>query len=278
MHLFIMRINGEFHRDITPYSDRELTMILDRYEGYLPKNLYVHHYERAGLPSEIVMAYPSASIPVYELTCTRSRNKHEGLRLYTGRGPRSGIPIARRYFDYVWVEDDTPGGRIAYVDGREYSYLSEYTTRPISFRDAAEYVDYMHRHNVAPQGHKFSLSLDCVAEERRVGVLIASEPKARHQSDGRTLEVNRTCTDERYHNVCSALIGKALRIGKAMGYKRFISYTLPAESGASMRATGFREDGIVRGSKTGWDSPSRPREMPLRYPDEDKQRWILMVA
>lgn len=277
MHMFILRINGTFYRDTTTYSDRELTMILDRYEGYLPGNIHVHHYERTKFPSDIVMAYPSASIPVYELTRPQSRNAYEGLRLFTRRGPRSGVPVVRRYFDYVWVEGDSPGGKIAFVDGREYKLLSKYTAIPVDFRYAANYVNHMHRDNVAPQGHKFSIALQSV-EGYTVGVLIASEPKSRHQQDGRTLEINRCCADPRYHNVCTALNGKAIRMGKEIGYTRFLSYTLLTEGGASMLASGFQKDGIVKGRKTGWNSPSRPRNMPLRYPDGDKQRWVLQVA
>lgn len=276
-HLFIISINGKRHRDTTLYTDREFHMIMDRYGWYMPKNIHAYHFRSVDCVSDHVMAYPTTPIPIYELTWPKSESTHNGLRLYTKRGPRSGVPIIRRYFDFVWVEDDTPGGCIAYVDGKEYSYLSAYTPLPITFRDAAEYVNDLHRHNVAPQGHKFSLSLDSV-EERRVGVLIASEPKSRHQSNGTTLEINRCCTDSRYHNVCSALVGKAIRMGKEMGYTRFITYTLPTESGASMKAVGFQMDGIVKGRSNGWDSPSRHRSHALRYPEGDKQRWILSAA
>jgi hypothetical protein len=42
-----------------------------------------------------------------------------------------------------------------------------------------------------------------------------------------------------------------------MGYRRLITYTLPEEGGASMRASGFREVGLRGGGS--WSSPGRPR-------------------
>lgn len=274
LHQFLISIGGKPHKDNTAYNDREFQMILDQYDGYLPKNLRVYHYRASSGPGDILSGYPSIPIPVYELTRPKARVS-DGLRLYQKGGPRSGIPIKGRWFDFIWVTHGDPGGLIAYIDGREYSLLSSYTAFPITFKEAAEYVNYHHRHNVAPQGHKFSLALRSV-EGYTVGVLIASEPKARYQCDGRTLEINRCCTDPRYHNVCSALIGKAIRMGKEMGYTRFLTYTLESESGSSLKAVGFHVDGIVKAA--GWDSPSRHRSEPERNPDGAKKRWIFTTG
>ena len=64
-----------------------------------------------------------------------------------------------------------------------------------------------------------------------MGVAIASIPKARCQMDGLTLEINRCCADPRYADVCSNLYARTIRIGREMGYTRFLTYTLPEESG-----------------------------------------------
>lgn len=101
-------------------------------------------------------------------------------------------------------------------------------------------------------------------------------PKARRQMDGVTLEINRCCTDPRYADVCSNLYARTIRIGREMGYTRFLTYTLPEESGSSLRAVGFQLDGTVHGSSHGWDSPSRPRTAG-RYPSGDKLRWVLLA-
>lgn len=71
-----------------------------------------------------------------------------------------------------------------------------------------------------------------------VGVATAGRPVARHYDDGRTLEVNRTCTDGT-KNANSMLYGAVWRAAKAMGYLRCITYTQADETGASLRAAGW---------------------------------------
>ena len=51
--------------------------------------------------------------------------------------------------------------------------------------------------------------------------------------------MNRTCTDGTPH-VNSMLYGAAWRAAKAMGYRRLITYTQEGESGASLKAAGYR--------------------------------------
>ena len=100
-----------------------------------------------------------------------------------------------------------------------------------------------HRHCAAPQGHKFSVGL--TADGALIGVVIASTPKARALNDGRTLELNRICCDPVYRNAVSMVSGAAIRAARAMGYRRIVTYTLPQESGSSMLAVGFRQDGMT---------------------------------
>jgi hypothetical protein len=107
---------------------------------------------------------------------------------------------------------------------------------PITFASAKSFVLDHHRHNKPPIGHKFSIGaeLDGVL----VGVVMAGRPIARHFDDGRTIEINRTCTTGE-KNVNSFLYGAAWRCAKAMGYRRAITYTQAEESGASLRAAGW---------------------------------------
>ena len=70
------------------------------------------------------------------------------------------------------------------------------------------------------------------------------------------------------------LYGAAARAAKAMGYRRIITYILASESGASLRATGWRRDGVVKGRS--WDCPTRPRTD--KHPTEDKTRWVCDLA
>jgi hypothetical protein len=74
--------------------------------------------------------------------------------------------------------------------------------------------------------------------------------------DGWTLEVNRMTTDGT-KNACSMLYGAAWRVAKNLGYKKLITYTLPNETGASLKASGWRCIGIAGGGD--WNTQSRPR-------------------
>jgi len=107
---------------------------------------------------------------------------------------------------------------------------------PITFRAACAFVKEHHRHNKPPRGHKFSIGLK--KDGQLVGVAMAGRPVARHFDDGLTLEVNRTCTDGT-RNANSMLYGAIWRCGKAMGYKRCITYTQSDETGASLRGAGW---------------------------------------
>lgn len=125
---------------------------------------------------------------------------------------------------------------------------------PISLDEANAFVEAFHRHHKPVIGHKFSIGVasgDVVA-----GVAIVGRPVARGNDDGLTLEVNRCCTDGT-RNTCSMLYGAAWRAAKAMGYRRLITYTLPAEGGASLRAAGWTLIGQRGGGN--WNTPSRPR-------------------
>lgn len=127
---------------------------------------------------------------------------------------------------------------------------------PVTFTEAAQFVAMWHRHNVPPVGHKFSVGV--AAGDTLVGVAIVGRPVARHYDDGRTLEVNRTCTDGA-RNANSLLYGAACRAAFALGYRRLITYTQADESGASLRAAGWKVI-AERPVRTGWTTPSRPRE------------------
>ena len=73
----------------------------------------------------------------------------------------------------------------------------------------------------------------------------------------RRLEVTRVATDGT-PNACSLLYAAAWQATKALGYRRLLTYTQRGESGASLRAAGWR---IVaaRPPAPGCSRPSRPR-------------------
>lgn len=128
---------------------------------------------------------------------------------------------------------------------------------PVSFADAVAFVSAHHRHHAPPVGHKFSTGV--ANDGTLVGVAIIGRPVSRVlQADAiPTLEVVRTATDGT-HNANSMLYAAAWQGTKAMGYSRLITYTQECETGASLRAAGWRVVG-ERPARKGWDAPSRTR-------------------
>lgn len=128
---------------------------------------------------------------------------------------------------------------------------------PVTFAQAAGFVEMWHRHNPPPIGHKFSVGV-ANDDDVLVGVVMVGRPKARAFDDGLTLEVNRTATDGT-RNANSMLYGAARRATFALGYRRLITYTQGGESGASLRAAGWKVI-AERPARSGWNTPSRPTD------------------
>lgn len=126
---------------------------------------------------------------------------------------------------------------------------------PLNLDEANAFVAQHHRHHKPVPGAKFALAVSDKDGKVR-GVAIVGRPVARMADDGWTLEVNRVCTDGA-RNACSMLYGAAWRAAKALGFRRLITYTLPEEGGASLRAAGWRLLGLRGGGN--WNVPSRPR-------------------
>ena len=143
--------------------------------------------------------------------------------------------------------------------------------RPITLREANAFVGQFHRHHKAARGHKFSVAVD--ADGKLCGVAIVGRPVARHDDDGLTFEVVRLCTDGT-RNACSMLYGAAWRAAKGMGYLRGVTFTMAEETGASLRASGWRRVRDIAGRS--WDTPSRARTD--KHPLGPKVRWEIGEA
>lgn len=139
--------------------------------------------------------------------------------------------------------------------------------RPIHLKQANDFVKKYHRHNIPTVGGKFALSL--YDNENLIGVVICGRPVARAWDDGLTLEIYRNCTDGS-KNACSMLYGAACRVARNMGYKRIVTYTLESESGTSLKASGFKCDGVAGGKY--WTG-TRKRDYYIA-PEEKKIRWV----
>ena len=146
---------------------------------------------------------------------------------------------------------------------------------PISLTEANAFVTAHHRHHKPVPGAKFCIAVahSHVAQEPMkvvVGVAIVGRPVARMSDKGWTLEVNRCCTDGT-KNACSALYGAAWRATKSLGYRKLITYTLPAEGGASLRASGWACIGERGGGS--WSRDGRPRIDPDALLRGQKLLW-----
>ena len=103
-----------------------------------------------------------------------------------------------------------------------------------------------------------------------VGVAVVGNPVGIGLQDGWTLEVNRSCTDGT-RNANSILYGAAWRGTRALGFHRLITYTLPEESGSSLRACGWQCIGEAGGGT--WNRPNIGRLRVDKHPISAKLRW-----
>lgn len=111
---------------------------------------------------------------------------------------------------------------------------------PVTLDEANAFVERLHRHK--PErlpGHSFAVGV--AAGDVLCGVAIVGNPSAPALQDGILAEIRRVCTDGT-PNACSMLYGTARKAARAMGRRPVITYTLATESGASLRAAGFRVD------------------------------------
>ena len=138
---------------------------------------------------------------------------------------------------------------------------------PMPLDEANAFVEQHHRHH-RPLKVGPVFSLGAAIDDTIVGVVIVGRPAARHLVNGWTLEVRRSCTDGT-KNANSFLYAAAWRAAKALGYRRLVTYTLPQESGASLRAAGWRIVGETAGGS--WSRPYRPRVD--QHPLQGKLKW-----
>ena len=135
--------------------------------------------------------------------------------------------------------------------------MSGWTVVPVSKTAARQFITEHHRHNEAPPPQLVSFAIGLELDGVLIAVATAGAPVARHQNDGRTLEVNRVCViADAPKNANSALYGAIGRAAKALGYRRLLTYTLQSESGVSLAAAGFAGPADV--PKDNWYRPNNP--------------------
>ena len=126
-----------------------------------------------------------------------------------------------------------------------------FTTIPMSLKEANEFVTEHHSHNKKVQGHKFSIGV--LHENNLVGVAICGRPISATLDDKKTLELLRSCVlDNAPRNTNSYLYGRCWRVADALGYQRMITYTLIEEKSSAGKAIGMRIVGQTKDSSKAW--------------------------
>ena len=275
-HIFKVRIEKQYYRIKRIFTDEEFDRVMELVHWRMPFNICAYHFLSGNPPvctNPVVNALPEIDYSIEKLF---SESVHGELKV-RDKNRKQCRTVYKKWKHFVIAQDDIGNGeygKLLPIDS-SHTLMSDLKPSPITLKDAQKYVQKYHRHNDAPHGHKFSIALFSESEEEPVGVVIASIPKSRILAKDRyTLEINRCCTNSYYENACSKLYSLAIKAGKSMGYRKFITYTLETESGASLRAVGFSPDQTVPAS-TGWNTPSRPRKQPTKFPEERKIRWIL---
>ena len=146
---------------------------------------------------------------------------------------------------------------------------------PISSREANHFIEQFHRHNGRTQRDGCKFALGASNGDGLVGVAIVGRPLARMLQDGWTAEVVRTCVlDTAPKGTNSFLYGAAWRAWREMGGKKLITYTLAAESGASLRGAGWKVVAESKPAPGGWsrEKLGRMREWDPIY-GQMKFRW-----
>jgi hypothetical protein len=149
---------------------------------------------------------------------------------------------------------------------------------PCLQKAAKKFIWKHHRHNVPAIAAVFCIGL--AEGDELVGVAMIGRPIARAHDDGKTLEVSRVAVLEGTKNANSMLYGACARAAAALGYQRLVTYTLPQESGSSLRAAGWRADAEHTEGTPNWERHTKHpgRAMHdlfgnVRIPQGPKVRW-----
>lgn len=135
---------------------------------------------------------------------------------------------------------------------------------PLELSEANLLVAQWHRHHVPVLRHRFSLG--AVSGGRMVGAAICGGPASPNTDRHKTLEVSRLVTDGT-PNACSLLYGACARAAKAMGYERIQTFILDTETGVTLRASGWTNDGLVK-TRPWSHRPNRRDNL------QNKIRWV----
>jgi hypothetical protein len=135
------------------------------------------------------------------------------------------------------------------------------TARPLTLKQANEFITRFHRHHKPVQGHRFSIAAVSPTGDL-LGVCVVGRPVARAVNPDEVAEVTRLATNGE-KNVCSFLYASAARAATAMGFKKIQTYILEDEPGTSLRAAGWQREATTAGGQwTHTDGKPRRTDQP----------------
>ena len=143
--------------------------------------------------------------------------------------------------------------------------------KPITLRQADEFVTAHHRHNKASANGKFAIG--CFLDNELIGIAMGGRPRSRHLDNGLTFEIYRVCTNG-YKNSVSFLYSRIKRIAQLMGYEKIITDTVQSESGSRLRALGAKIDKNGTHKKQWNDSKGFKRNF-QEVTVLPKYRWVM---
>lgn len=126
-----------------------------------------------------------------------------------------------------------------------------------------EFITQHHRHAPYKPICCFVLGLLDSDDDRLVAVAQVCRPVNTYLDNGLTLEVSRLATDGTL-NAASKLLSACAAEAWSRGMTRLLSYTLPSECGASMRASGFLPE--VNKLNVEWNSEQGLATSPVSFP------------
>jgi hypothetical protein len=154
-----------------------------------------------------------------------------------------------------------------------------YAIAPCTIRAAIKKVKECHRHLPDLQGGLFAAMVVGPAGEC-LGVAVFGNPSRVWQNTGRGV-ITRCAAQEGLPRVgehaapaCTMLYGALCRAAKALGYREAWTYTLPHETGRSLKGAGFIDMGMTDGGEH--DRKSRRRKPAVN--SEPKRRWLRRLS
>ncbi len=157
-HIFNYCIDGVWYRDSEIYSDTQFDAVMEHLEWKLPSNMRVFHFGVPGpkqyhLDNPIILRRPVLSLDPMTLATAKPPCK----TILSDKQAHLRIPVTHRTGRFVICDSADIWPCFRYVDGKRYTLTTQLQVVPLSFRMARDYVQRYHRHNAAPQGHKFSV-------------------------------------------------------------------------------------------------------------------------